>query len=96
MHLATDLFRRSQYPKRVFAEDLADISFGVSLLEKSVCDLREVGNVLHSVRHEGAIEVRAETHVIGANEFDGVVGKETERGWEQAEDISTLLPSLRR
>jgi len=24
------------------------------------------------------------------------IGKETERGWEQAEDISTLLPSLRR
>jgi hypothetical protein len=25
-----------------------------------------------------------------------LIGKETERGWEQAEDISTLLPSLRR
>ena len=24
------------------------------------------------------------------------IGKETERGWEQAEDISTLLPSLKR
>jgi hypothetical protein len=23
-----------------------------------------------------------------------LIGKETERGWEQAEDISTLLPSL--
>ena len=25
-----------------------------------------------------------------------LIGKETERGWEQAEDISTLLPSLMR
>jgi hypothetical protein len=25
-----------------------------------------------------------------------LIGKETERGWEQAEDISTLLPSLVR
>jgi len=25
-----------------------------------------------------------------------LIGKETERGWEQAEDISTLLPSLKR
>jgi hypothetical protein len=25
-----------------------------------------------------------------------LVGKETERGWEQADDISTLLPSLKR
>jgi hypothetical protein len=25
-----------------------------------------------------------------------VIGKETERGWEQVEDISTLLPSLKR
>ena len=24
-----------------------------------------------------------------------MIGKETERGWEQAEDISTLLPSLK-
>jgi hypothetical protein len=30
-----------------------------------------------------------------ASEFH-LVGKETERGWEQAEDISTLLPSLVR
>jgi hypothetical protein len=26
---------------------------------------------------------------------DCLIGKETERGWEQAEDISTLLPSLK-
>jgi len=25
-----------------------------------------------------------------------LIGKETERGWEQAEDVSTLLPSLVR
>jgi hypothetical protein len=25
-----------------------------------------------------------------------LIGKETERGWEQAQDISTLLPSLVR
>src|SRR5947207_4198525 len=25
-----------------------------------------------------------------------LIGKETERGWEQAENISTLLPSLKR
>ena len=30
-----------------------------------------------------------------ASEFQ-LIGKETERGWEQAEDISTLLPSLKR
>lgn len=30
-----------------------------------------------------------------ASEFI-LIGKETERGWEQAEDISTLLPSLKR
>jgi hypothetical protein len=32
---------------------------------------------------------------VTATEFH-LIGKETERGWEQAEDISTLLPSLRR
>jgi hypothetical protein len=32
---------------------------------------------------------------VTASEFI-LVGKETERGWEQAEDISTLLPSLMR
>jgi hypothetical protein len=32
---------------------------------------------------------------VTANEFH-LIGKETERGWEQAEDISTLLPSLKR
>jgi hypothetical protein len=32
---------------------------------------------------------------VTASEFIPI-GKETERGWEQAEDISTLLPSLKR
>ena len=32
---------------------------------------------------------------ITATKFH-LIGKETERGWEQAEDISTLLPSLLR
>lgn len=32
---------------------------------------------------------------VMASEFI-LIGKETERGWEQAEDISTLLPSLKR
>ena len=32
---------------------------------------------------------------VSATEFH-LIGKETERGWEQAEDISTLLPSLKR
>jgi hypothetical protein len=32
---------------------------------------------------------------VTASEFQ-LIGKETERGWEQAEDISTLLPSLMR
>jgi hypothetical protein len=32
---------------------------------------------------------------VTASEFH-LIGKETERGWEQAEDISTLLPSLVR
>jgi len=32
---------------------------------------------------------------VTASEFH-LIGKETERGWEQAEDISTLLPSLKR
>ena len=32
---------------------------------------------------------------VTATEFH-LIGKETERGWEQAEDISTLLPSLIR
>jgi hypothetical protein len=32
---------------------------------------------------------------VTATEFV-LIGKETERGWEQAEDISTLLPSLKR
>lgn len=32
---------------------------------------------------------------VTATEFH-LIGKETERGWEQAEDISTLLPSLKR
>lgn len=32
---------------------------------------------------------------VTASEFQ-LIGKETERGWEQAEDISTLLPSLKR
>jgi len=31
---------------------------------------------------------------VTATEFH-LIGKETERGWEQAEDISTLLPSLK-
>jgi hypothetical protein len=32
---------------------------------------------------------------VTASEFI-LIGKETERGWEQVEDISTLLPSLKR
>lgn len=32
---------------------------------------------------------------VTASEFH-LIGKETERGWEQSEDISTLLPSLQR
>ena len=32
---------------------------------------------------------------VTASEFI-LIGKETERGWERAEDISTLLPSLMR
>lgn len=32
---------------------------------------------------------------VTASEFR-LIGKETERGWEQAEDISTLLPSFKR
>jgi hypothetical protein len=32
---------------------------------------------------------------VTASEFH-LIGKETERGWEQAEDISTLLPTLKR
>jgi hypothetical protein len=32
---------------------------------------------------------------VTASEFH-LIGKETERGWEQADDISTLLPSLLR
>jgi hypothetical protein len=32
---------------------------------------------------------------VTATEFH-LIGKETERGWEQAEDISTLLPTLVR
>ena len=32
---------------------------------------------------------------VTATEFH-LIGKETGRGWEQAEDISTLLPSLKR
>jgi hypothetical protein len=44
---------------------------------------------------------KADTHgllrryPVTATEFH-LIGKETERGWEQAEDISTLLPSLRQ
>ena len=33
---------------------------------------------------------------VRANPEFHLIGKETERGWEQAEDISTLLPSLKR
>ncbi len=33
---------------------------------------------------------------VTANPDFRLIGKETERGWEQAEDISTLLPSLKR
>jgi len=32
---------------------------------------------------------------VTASKFH-LIGKETERGWEQSEDISTLLPSLVR
>ena len=32
---------------------------------------------------------------VTANPEFHLIGKETERGWEQAEDISTLLPSLK-
>jgi hypothetical protein len=35
-------------------------------------------------------------HPVTANPEFHLIGKETERGWEQAEDISTLLPSLKR
>ena len=35
-----------------------------------------------------------ERYPVRASGFH-LVGKEIERGWEQAEDISTLLPSLR-
>jgi len=53
-----------------------------------------------SVAPEGT-PCRADSHgllkryPVTAAEFH-LIGKETERGWEQAEDISTLLPSLKR
>ena len=36
-----------------------------------------------------------ERYPVTASGFH-LIGKETERGWEQAEDVSTLLPSLVR
>jgi hypothetical protein len=36
-----------------------------------------------------------ERYPVTASSFH-LIGKETERGWEQSEDISTLLPSLMR
>jgi len=41
-------------------------------------------------------EVRVSKHTTFISGEFVLIGKETERGWEQSEDISTLLPSLRR
>jgi hypothetical protein len=44
---------------------------------------------------EGDTHGLLQRYPVTASEFI-LIGKETERGWEQAEDISTLLPSLKR
>jgi hypothetical protein len=44
---------------------------------------------------EGDTQGLLQRYPVTASEFI-LIGKETERGWEQAEDISTLLPSVKR
>ncbi len=56
---------------------------------------------LTGLEHSGMAPCKGDTagllerYPVTASGFH-LIGKETERGWEQAEDISTLLPSLVR
>jgi hypothetical protein len=45
-------------------------------------------------RKEKLTAAKFKRYPVTASAFQ-LIGKETERGWEQAEDISTLLPSLK-
>ena len=68
-----DAFDIGEDAEGVFAEDFADVGFGVALFQEGVGDLWNVGYVLHAEGHYGAVEVGAEADVIGAGDFYGVV-----------------------
>jgi hypothetical protein len=67
------LFDLGEDSEGVFAEDFADVGFGVAFFEEGVSDLGDVGDVLHAEWHYGAVEIGPEADVIGAGDFYGVV-----------------------
>src|SRR6516165_5432721 len=73
VELLAGAFHLAQDAKGVFAEDLADVSFGIAFLQKCLGDLRELGGVFHANGHVSAVEVGTEADVIYARELHGVV-----------------------
>src|ERR1700719_3559055 len=73
VEVAGDLFDLGEGAEGVFAEDFADVGFGVAFFEEGVGDLGDVSDVLHAKRHYGAVEIGAEAYVVGTGDFYGVV-----------------------
>jgi hypothetical protein len=67
------LFDLGEDAEGVFAQDFADVGFGVAFFQEGVGDLGDVGDVLHAEGHDGAVEVGTEAYMIGAGDFYGVV-----------------------
>src|SRR5580693_1926444 len=55
--LAADALDFGHYPESVFAENFADLGFGIAFLQERAGDLREMRDVLHTNGHNRAIEI---------------------------------------
>src|SRR5437667_81306 len=65
-----DLFHHTQ---NVAAQDLGYVLFGVSLLEESVGDARQLGRILHPDRHRCTVEVRTQANMVNPGHLHGMV-----------------------
>src|SRR5580693_3135555 len=72
-HFSSGVFGCLQDAQRVATQNLLNVAIGITLLEKSVGDLRQVRYIVHAVRHVGAVEIGAEADVIRADEFHCVI-----------------------
>jgi hypothetical protein len=70
------------YAQGVAAENFANVSVGVAFADEGFGDFRQLGSIFHALGHIGAIEIGAETHMVGADEL-----------YEMIEVINNFLPA---